>query len=246
MVSPDRWQRAQEYERNYWEGQAQEIARGEADRLEFYEWRAGELRRRLDRAGKGHLAAGGANVVEIGCGPIGVISYFPAAVRVAVDPLEDFYAVNAELSALRDPAVAYRAGTGESLPVETGSADLVIMENCIDHTRDVDQVMREIARVLRPGGVMHLTVNCRIPPGYLVHRLLSRFSIDAGHPHTFTAGKARRLVTGRSELSLLRCDRGSFLQALREDLGGGFRGRTKALLGVSEFVVALLAERTPE
>lgn len=243
MVTRDRWEKAQEYERGYWEGQAAEIARGEADRLDFYGWRAEELSRRLRESGFERLAEGGASVVEIGSGPIGVVSYFPGGSRIAVDPLEPFYGNNTELSALRDPGVEYRAGTGEELPVEAGSTDLVIMENCIDHTRDVDQVMREIARVLRPGGVLHLTVNCRIPPGYVVHRLLSRFAIDAGHPHTFTAGKARALVTDRPEFRMATFERGSFLEALREDLRGNARARAKALLGVSEFVVSFLAER---
>jgi SAM-dependent methyltransferase len=244
MVSRDRWRKAQEYERGYWEKQATEIARGQADRLTFYEWRAGELRRRLQESGFQRLTRGDSRIVEIGSGPIGVVSYFPGSSRIAVDPLEPFYGTNAELSALRDPGVEYRAGTGEELPVEDGSADLVIMENCIDHTRDVDQVMREIARVLSPGGVLHLTVNCRVPPGYVVHRLLSRFAIDAGHPHTFTAGKTRALITDRPAFRLARFERGSFLDALREDLRGNARARTKALLGVSEFVVSLLAERS--
>ncbi len=244
MVSSDRWRRAQEYERGYWEGQAAEIARGQEDKLTFYEWRAGELARRLRESGFERLLDGSADVVEIGSGPIGVVSFFRGASRVAVDPLESFYGTNPELSALRDPGVQYRNGVGEELPVDDGSADLVIMENCIDHTRDVDQVMREISRVLRPGGVLHLTVNCRIPPGFVMHRLLSRLAIDAGHPHTFTAGKARALVTGRPDFRLARFERGSFLQALKEDIGGSPRARAKALLGVSEFVVGLLAERT--
>lgn len=245
MVTRDRWRKAQEYERGYWEGQAAEIARGQANRLDFYEWRAGELSRRLRESGFGWLTDGKARVVEIGSGPIGVVSFFPGADRIAVDPLEPFYGSNAELSALRDPRVEYRAGTGEELPVEDGAADLVIMENCIDHTQDVDQVMREIARVLRPGGVLHLTVNCRIPPGYVVHRLLSRFAIDAGHPHTFTAGRARALVTDRPEFRMASFEKGSFLKALGEDLRGNVRARAKALLGVSEFVVGFLAERRP-
>jgi SAM-dependent methyltransferase len=243
MVSTERWRKAQEYERSYWEGQARRIAEKAGGALDFYQWRAGELVRRLREEGQEGLADGTRTVVEIGAGPVGVAGFFPAHRRIAVDPLEGFYRTNEMLAQKRVPDVDYREGVGESLPVEDASADLVLIENCIDHTKDVDAVMREIIRVLRPGGMMYLTVNCRIAPGFVVHRTLSRLAVDAGHPHTFTAGKARALVDTRPQLRMVRFEQGSFLEAFKQDLGGSARDRVKAVLGVSEFVVSLLAER---
>lgn len=243
MVSTERWRKAQEYERSYWEEQARLIAEKAGADLDFYGWRAGELVKRLQEEGRGDLVDGTGTVVEIGCGPVGVAGFLPAARMVAIDPLEGFYRTNEKLVASRVPAVDYREGVGEKLPVEDACADLVLIENCIDHTRDVDAVMREIIRVLRPGGIMHLTVNCRSTPGFFVHRTLSKLAVDAGHPHTFTAGKARALVDSRPELKMVRFEQGSFMEAFRQDLGGTTRDRAKAILGVSEFVVSLLAER---
>lgn len=243
MVSKERWRRAQEYERSYWEAQARQIAERAGADLEFYRWRANELVRRLNAVDRADLADGTASVVEIGAGPVGVAGFFPAARRVAVDPLEGFYREDERLTASRQSTVEYKEGVGESLPAEDASADLVLIENCIDHTRDVDAVMQEIVRVLRPGGLMYLTVNCRLGPGFVVHRVVSKLSVDAGHPHTFTAAKARRLVTRRPDMRLVDFRRGSYLEALKGDLRGSTRDRIKAVLGVSEFLVSLLAER---
>lgn len=48
--------------------------------------------------------------------------------------------------------VAFRAGRIEQLPVDDASVDVVISNGVINLTPDKDQVFREVARVLRPGG----------------------------------------------------------------------------------------------
>src|SRR5262245_21557426 len=47
MVSLGRWQRAQRYERSFWASQVEAIAAGAALDLEWYKWRAQQLRERL-------------------------------------------------------------------------------------------------------------------------------------------------------------------------------------------------------
>jgi len=244
VVTSSRWKRAQEYEQSYWAQQARRITEGDAEALTFYQWRSERLAEELRRLGRSDLLSGEARIAEIGCGPVGISPFFPGARRVAVDPLEPFYRDQPALCALRDPSVEYREGVGEALPLEDGAVELVIMENCIDHTRDVDAVMAEIVRVLTPGGVLYLTVNCRTPLGFVVHRALSRLQLDAGHPHTFTAGRARALVEDHPGFKLMEARNGSFWEAFRGDLvSEGMRGRAKALMGVSEFVATVFGER---
>src|SRR6266516_5826309 len=91
MASPVRWQRAQRYERGYWESLATRIAAGSASQLDWYRWRADQLVLRLRSLGLGAWAEGRARVIEVGCGPVGVVGFLPAAERVAVDPLEPYY-----------------------------------------------------------------------------------------------------------------------------------------------------------
>jgi SAM-dependent methyltransferase len=241
MVSPARWQRAQQYERSYWASLATRIADGSASQLDWYRWRADQLVLRLRALGLTHLTDGRARVVEVGSGPVGVVGFFPAAERVAIDPLEPDYAANATLVALREPSVEYRRGSVESLPCQGGHFDLAIMENCIDHVRDVDRGMRELKRVLRSGGVLYLTVNCRTAWGFIVHRGLSRLRVDAGHPHTFTPTRARALLN-RHGFTTLEFEVGSYAAARRDDLASSERRtRLKGLLGISEFVVSMVA-----
>lgn len=241
-----RWQRAQQYERGYWEGLAAQIATGTVSQFGWYKWRAEQLMDKLRALGLGTLFNGQARVVEVGSGPIGVVPFLPGAERVAVDPLEPYYQSNPVLTALRPVEVQYRAGVGEQLPCETGRYDLAMIENCIDHVENPSAVRAELHRVLNPNGILYLTVNCRTRWGYAVHRVLSRLRLDPGHPHTFTPVRARAFLE-RGGFKILSHEHGSYKEAWRTDLRGpGAKGRIKAILGVSEFLFSAICQRQPE
>lgn len=238
----DRWQTAQEYERGYWNSRADQVARGASSQLDWYRWRAEQLQVRLQRLGLDKIVGGAADVLEVGSGPIGVATFFDAERRVLVDPLQDFYASNETLRVLRNPTAEYLTGIGEELPCGDAAFDLAMIENCIDHVRDVHGVMSELRRALRPGGILYLTVNCRAPMGYFVHRGLSRLRIDPGHPHTFTPERAKALVE-RFGFRILDVEVGSYEAARKADLASdSSRARLKARLGVSEFVTSIVAQ----
>lgn len=244
MVTLDRWQTAQTYERSYWQQASSNISTGAAPQLDWYHWRAEQLAAKLNSIGLERLTDGTAKVLEVGSGPIGCVSFFPGVDRIAVDPLHDFFGADATLAALRDPTVRYLAGVGESVPCETESRDLVIIENCIDHVHNAPGVMRELNRVLKPGGVLYLTVNGRTRGGYYMHRALSRLRIDRGHPYTFTPDRATALVE-RYGMSLVSQEAGSAWAAHVEDLRGpAMKKRLKAVLGVSEYLISIFARKT--
>jgi len=50
-------------------------------------------------------------------------------------------------------AITYRQGTGERMPFSDASFDLAYCCDVLEHVSDVDLVIAETARVLRPGGV---------------------------------------------------------------------------------------------
>src|SRR5437899_6265651 len=145
MVSTARWQRAQQYERGYWASLATRIADGSTSQLDWYRWRAEQLVLRLRALGLERLVNRGARVIEVGCGPVGVAAFFPAAERMAVDPLERTTPPT-PLAALRDPAVDYREGSVEALPCESGHYDPGIIPTCRAHVRRMHAAMPRLRR----------------------------------------------------------------------------------------------------
>ena len=52
-----------------------------------------------------------------------------------------------------------------ALPFDDGSFDLVLCAETIEHVRDVQLLLSEIRRVLRPGGTLALTTPAHLPLG---------------------------------------------------------------------------------
>src|SRR3954470_1278260 len=49
--------------------------------------------------------------------------------------------------------IRYRVGAGEDLPVEDAGYDVACCSDVLEHVEDVDRVLAETARALRPGGI---------------------------------------------------------------------------------------------
>lgn len=245
MVSQGRWRQAQRFERSFWKREAGRIAAGEIPPLDWYQWRADRLRERLTSMDLGRLHDENSRVLEIGCGPVGVISFLNGAERVGIDPLEPFFGAQEVFAEVRDPGVRYVPGTGEALPFQDDGFDMVISENCIDHVRDVDRTVSEIARVLEPRGLLYLTVNARRFWGAVLHRVLSRLRIDRGHPHTFTPRRLVRLLD-RHGFRLVSLERQDYREARRADLrSSSVKEKLKGVAGLSEYLVSTVSRLQP-
>jgi len=91
-------------------------------------------------------------MVEIGCGPLGFLPFIKGRLKVGLDPI-----VHNLWKKVAD--VDYMRAIGEFLPIRSESVDVVICYNVIDHCMDPCRVLKEINRILRPGGLLLFEVN---------------------------------------------------------------------------------------
>lgn len=101
-----------------------------------------------------------ARVIEVGSGAHGLIFCFGGERRVGVDPLAVDYSGLFPSWQWRAPTVA---AVGESLPFMDRSFDVVICDNVVDHAESPSQIVRELVRILAPGGLLYFTVNIHHP-----------------------------------------------------------------------------------
>jgi ubiquinone/menaquinone biosynthesis C-methylase UbiE len=121
----------------------------------------------------------GERLLDVGCGT-GALLYAisqrqPDARLSGVDPVPEMLAVARRRLPLE---VELRAGWAERLPFESGQFDVVVSCNMFHYIREPDAALREMGRVLAPGGRLVITdwcddyLACRVCDLYL--RLFSR------------------------------------------------------------------------
>jgi SAM-dependent methyltransferase len=121
------------------------------------------------------------SAVEIGAGPYPALAAAPRWKRaVAVDPIARGYVEEGILPPTAGH-ITYIEAPGERIPLPAEFADLVVIENALDHVSDPAAVLKEIYRLLRPDGLLWLLVD------------LSDYS-DPMHPHPFNEARIRSLL----------------------------------------------------
>ncbi len=116
-----------------------------------HDWRFGVLRRVYER-----LFPGGADVVDVGCGLGTALLYLPESARfVGVDVSARSLAT---ARARSRGGAEFRRGGFPSLPAEPASFDLAVCLEVLEHVEDDEQAVRELCRILRPGGYLLVSV----------------------------------------------------------------------------------------
>ena len=98
----------------------------------------------------------GLEVLDLGCGG-GFMAEALArrgACVTGVDPSGPALAAGRLHAAGADLAIDYRQGRGEAVPVATGTMDAVVCVDVLEHVDDLDRVLDEVRRVLKPGGLL--------------------------------------------------------------------------------------------
>jgi len=94
--------------------------------------------------------------------------------------------------------VNYIQARGENIPARDGSYDIVACINVVDHACQPSRIVAEIARVLKPGGLLVFGVNTLSVLGELAWRLRRSLRLQdwlfVAHPHTFSWGSANAML----------------------------------------------------
>ncbi|HET9109714.1 MAG TPA: class I SAM-dependent methyltransferase [Ktedonobacterales bacterium] len=131
-----------------------------------------------------------ASVLDVGCGTgrllRAVASRWPYAHLIGVDPAQGMV----EAARALTPGADIQRGLAEALPLPDASVDLAVSTLSFHHWGDQSAGVREIARVLRPGG--HFILADFAPPSTLARlRLTGRAQPRAERQRIFEAAGLR-------------------------------------------------------
>jgi len=212
MTVTERWKEAQVAETEFWTGLSPESIQQILQVNQSYARRLQEW-----------VPEKASPALEIGVGGLGVglLGYVPSIVtRVAVDPLPQVRpscpeAMLQEILTRRD-ALQFARASGESLPFASGQFALVVCVNVLDHVREAPEVVAEIFRVLRPGGLFFLGVDTFSYFGLAKWHLLTKHLhaneiMVRAHPYRFLASHVADLVRA-SGFAPLRVDSRGFVE----------------------------------
>lgn len=137
--------------------------------------RFGYFREVLGRCG---VDPSGVPVLDVGCGG-GLLAeeFARLGFRVTgVDPSERSLATAREHAAGSGLAIDYHRAVGEELPFPDASFDVVYCCDVLEHVADLDRVVSEAARALRPGGLyLYDTINRTVLSRLVVIELLQEW-----------------------------------------------------------------------
>jgi 2-polyprenyl-6-hydroxyphenyl methylase/3-demethylubiquinone-9 3-methyltransferase len=95
------------------------------------------------------------SVLDVGCGG-GILSeeFAKLGCRVTgLDPSAPSLATARSHAALENLTIDYRQGSGEDMPFEENSFDVVVCCDVLEHVNDLKKTISEVARVIKPGGM---------------------------------------------------------------------------------------------
>ncbi|HJW13538.1 MAG TPA: class I SAM-dependent methyltransferase [Thermoanaerobaculia bacterium] len=93
-----------------------------------------------------------------------------------------------------NPRGRFVLGTGEALPFSSERFDRAVSVCVLEHTADDARVLSEIRRVLKPGGVLALTVDCLDSP-YVPEAFRRRYRTEYRCNQFYSDARLREMLT---------------------------------------------------
>jgi 2-polyprenyl-6-hydroxyphenyl methylase / 3-demethylubiquinone-9 3-methyltransferase len=122
----------------------------------------------------------GLRVLDIGCGGGFLAEEFAAlgCQVTGVDPSAASIGTARAHAAGRGLRIDYRVGTGEQLPAPDAAFDVACCCDVLEHVPDVDRVISETARVLKPGGLyLFDTINRTLASRLLAIKVMQQWRL---------------------------------------------------------------------
>src|SRR5215472_14791670 len=122
----------------------------------------------------------GLRALDIGCGGGFLAEEFAAlgCQVTAVDPSPVSIDAARGHAAARGLDIDYRVGAGERLPFQDSAFDLAYCCDVLEHVSDLDRVVSETARVLKPGGLyLFDTINRTLKSKLLVIKAMQQWPL---------------------------------------------------------------------
>lgn len=112
-----------------------------------------------------HADWAGKTVLDLGCagGFMAEALAEKGAHVTGIDPAAQAIEAARAHAASAGHEIQYDVGVGESLPYDDGTFDYVVCVDVLEHVQDLDQVLAEVARVLRPGALFLFDTINRTP-----------------------------------------------------------------------------------
>ncbi len=122
-------------------------------------WRVGYVERVLQQL---NFDTTGKTALEVGCGG-GILTeeiHQLGFDTTGIEPAEASVLAATNHAKARGWAIRYQVGSGEAIPFESASFDVVFCCDVLEHVKDLPCVIAEISRVLKPGGLfIYDTIN---------------------------------------------------------------------------------------
>lgn len=141
------------------------------------------------------------DVVDIGCGAGNVARAIAERNPELTVHGVDISRTALELARQAAPELDFRFARAEQLPFADASMSAAVMLDVLEHVDDPAAVLREIRRVLRPGGLFHIVLPLEIQP-WTFYRLATRLGWKAklhhcGHIQLFDADRFEEMAAAR-------------------------------------------------